>query len=233
MIVHPAQQALGVLVARNNERIRATDAGEPNPRRLETVEWHRTLVRDWPIIRMEWDSFVAGGGRLPLLDDVIGEPQGSTKPWRAGLLLAAGRPAGPFAERFPRTLVAMESVPGIRSALWSVLTPGAEIPEHSGPNAGILRYHLGIDCPEGAALRVGKRVVPYRNQEGVLFDDTAPHAAWNHGDRNRVTLFLELLRPLPRWATLRNRLVQSLVMLDQRYRGAPSRATEWDKGLNS
>ena len=38
--------------------------------------------------------------------------------------------------------------------LWSVLDPGSELPEHVGPNAGVLRYHLGVRCGQDAALAV-------------------------------------------------------------------------------
>ncbi len=210
----------------------AADVGAPNPRLLDGVAWHERLVAGFDEVRAEWDAFSGAGGRLPLLDDLIHEEQGSTEPWRAGLLVADGRPVPRLADRFPRTTALALSVPGVRSALWSVLTPGAELPEHVGSNAGVLRYHLGVVCPHGAGLRVGDRAVPYREREGILFDDTAPHSAWNRSAHDRVTLFLELRRPLRGTRDLRNRWTQALIGRDRRYQGAAARATEWDLALN-
>ena len=97
----------------------------------------------------------------------------------------------------------------------------------------MLRYHLGVRCGEDSALRVGSTVVPFRDREGVLFDDTVPHEAWNRGDEPRVTLFCEVLRPLPRGRAAANRLVQRIISLDPRYRRAPSRAARLHDELNS
>lgn len=187
------------------------------------------MVVEYPVIRAEWDHFVAGGGRLPRIEELLLESQGNDGDWRAGLLMSRGRPCGPLTPSFPRTVAALGRVPGLRSALWSVLEPGTELPEHTGPNAGMLRYHLGVRCGERAAVRIGDVVVPYRDGEGVLFDDTEPHAAWNRGTTSRVTLFCEIERPLPPWPRWSNRSVQALISLDPRYRKAPERATEWHR----
>ncbi len=227
-----AEAAAGALVRRNNELVRRAEGPLLNPRPLGGVAWHERLVARSPEIRAEWDRFVDAGGRLPLLDDLLGEPQGASEPWRAGLLVSRGRAVPELARRFPVTVAAALEVPGIRSALWSVLAPGAELHEHRGPNAGVLRYHLGVVSTGGAALQVGSHVVPYVEGEGILFDDTEPHAAWNRGAEDRVTLFLEVLRPLGPARGAVNAAVQALLSLDRRYRLAPRRAAEWDAALN-
>lgn len=227
-----AESVLGPLVTANNARIRGTDPVQDNPRPPASDPWRAGLVAAWPDVRDEWDAFVAAGNRLPRLDDVLTEDQGTIGVWRAGLLVADRRPCTPLSELFPRTMSALGRVTGLRSALWSVLEPGAELPEHTGPNAGVLRYHLGVRCGTGAALTVGEVEVPYRDGEDVLFDDTAPHAAWNHGPEDRVTLFLEVDRPLHGTARAMNRVVQKVLSTDPRYRRAPARAAAWDAALN-
>lgn len=226
------ESAVGRLLEWNTRRIKEADDPHPNPRPLEDVAWHHSLVARWPEIRREWDSWAGAGRRLPRIEELLGEWQGNDGSWRAGLLVADGRPAGPLPAAFPVTVRALREVPDLRSALFSVLDPGAEIPDHSGPNAGVLRYHLGVDCGADAGLRVVDAVVAYRDGEGVLFDDTATHAAWNRGDRPRVTLFCEVYRALPPRARIRNRVVQRVLSLDRRYRQAPARAAEWDSALN-
>lgn len=226
------ERTLGALVASNNERIRAIDAGAPNPRAVEDLAWHRRLVAAHPDIRAEWDAFVAGGGRLPLIEDVISEHQGNEGAWRAGLLVSRGRPRDPLAAAFPVTVRALRGIPGLRSALWSHLDSGTLLPEHTGPNAGVLRYHLGVRCGSGSGLEVAGVEVPYEDGRGILFDDTVPHSAWNRGDTPRVTLFCEIERPLPRRAAVLNRLVQGVISLDPRYRRAPARAAQLHLALN-
>ena len=228
----PLQSLLGRLVRVNNERIQAVDGDAPNPRPLASVHWHEELLEAWPGIRAEWERFSSSGSRLPRIEDLLGEDQGADGVWRAGLLVAGGRPCQPLADRFPVTVAALGRVPGLRAALWSVLGPGTELTPHRGPNAGVLRYHLGVDCGPASALEVAGEVVTYTDRVGVLFDDTALHAAWNRGPADRVTLFCEVLRPLPPVADLRNRVVQRLLARDPRYRLAPRRAAEWDAALN-
>lgn len=225
-------RALGRLVTANNQRIAAVDPVRDNPRDLTSSPWHHRLAARTPELRAEWDRFVGEGGRLPAIEDVLGEHQGNEGPWRMGLLVHRGHTTELGRRRFPATLDALAAIPGLAAALWSVIEPGTELTPHRGPNAGVLRYHLGVDCPEGAALEIDGVVVPYREGEGILFDDTALHGAWNHGDRRRVTLFCEIERPLPPAARLRNRLVQRVVALDTRGRGLPDRADEWHWALN-
>lgn len=226
------ERMLSAAVKFNNGRMRAATGARQNPIPLDGVSWNTDLEAAWPVVRAEWDAFESTGGRLPRIEDLLGEDQGNEGPWRAGLMVANGRPVAPMSVRFPSTVAALLAVPGLRSALWSKLDPGTEIPEHSGPDAGVLRYHLGVLCGEGAALRVGSTVVQYRDGRGVLFDDTAPHAAWNRGTAPRVTIFCELYPPAPRAAHVLNRAVHATMSLDPRYRRAPERAAEWDRALN-
>lgn len=228
------ETTLGAIVGRNNRAVasHASDRFARNPRDVDSLPWHRALVAAYPTIRAEWDAFAGAGQRLPRIEDLIDEHQGNEGDWRAGLLVSRGRPIGPLGDRFPRTLAALAQVPGLWSALWSELDAGTELPAHEGPNAGMLRYHLGIDCGDGAALQVGDRITPYRDGEGILFDDTVTHAAWNRGERPRITLFCEILRPVDGPVRFSNLAVQRLLSLDARYRRAPARAGEWDRTLN-
>lgn len=223
---------LGKVLSFADGRIHAIEGSEPNPRPAERLEWDQRLRRAWTEIAEEWTSFRTSGGRLPRIEDLLDESQGNTGSWQAGLLISGGEPCTLLARQFPETVAALSAVPGLRSALWSVLSPSTDLPEHRGPNAGVLRYHLGVDCPRGSALRVGEVTIPYRNGESILFDDTSPHAAWNSGTAERVTLFCDLLRPLPFPVSPLNRFSQDLLALDRRYRLAPRRADAWHVALN-
>lgn len=226
------ERLLGRIVPLNNRMVRWVEGELSSVRALEGATWNGELESKWSVIRREWDRFVEAGGRLPRIEEVLGEDQGNEGCWSAGLLIAHGRPVAPLAARFPFTTTALLAVPGLRSALWSQLDAGAVIPVHTGPNAGVLRYHLGVRCGDASAVEVGGERVSYRDGRGVLFDDTEPHTAWNRGDEPRVTLFCELLRPLPVPARWGNVAVQMVLARDARYRLAPARAAAWDAALN-
>lgn len=228
------EQIAGRVVVANNDRLgrRALDRSEPNPRPTADLRWVQDLMACHAPIRQEWDAFVAAGHTLPRIEDLIQESQGNDGAWRAGLLVSRGQSVNALAHHFPATLAALAAIPGIWSALWSVLEPGTELPEHVGPNAGVLRLHLGVDCPGDTALRVGRITTPYSNAQVILFDDTAPHAAWNRSDKPRTTLFCEVLRPAPPLTNKINEVVQRILSLDSRYRDAPARAAAWELALN-
>lgn len=228
----PADRLKGSVLRAVNRRIGAADPHQHNPRPVEGLAWDRRMREAHLEIRGEWEHFRSSGGRLPRIECVLDESQGNDGSWSVGLLVAAGRPVEPLARWFPRTVAAAMTVPGLRSVLLSVLAPGARLPEHAGPNAGVLRYHLGVSCGEGAALRVGDQIVPYLDGESVLFDDTAPHSAWNDGPTERVTLFCDLLRPVPGALGVGNAAWQRILSSDRRYRAAPARAAAWHEALN-
>lgn len=54
----------------------------------------------------------------------------------------------PIAKKLcPKSCKIIESVLGLKLAMFSVLAPGAKILPHSGHNKGCLRYHLGVVTP--------------------------------------------------------------------------------------
>ncbi|MEZ5310671.1 MAG: aspartyl/asparaginyl beta-hydroxylase domain-containing protein [Microthrixaceae bacterium] len=156
----------------------------------------------------------------------------TTREWRVGLVMHLGRPVEPIASHFPATIAALSQVPSLRSALFSVMEAGAELGDHVGPNAGVLRYHLGVIGTEGSGLRIDGEVYPYEDGSSILFDDTVVHSGWNRSNNDRVTLFCEVLRTLTGATELMNRLTQALLTVDPRYRRAPQRAVEWHRALN-
>ena len=224
---------LGRCLEANNRWIARREQGTPNPLPLSRVPGLGELQASVDDLAGEWRRFVAGGGTLPRLDDVLGEDQGADGTWRAGLIWFAGRRVEPLADAFPRTLELTERIGGLRAVLWSVLDAGTELPEHRGPNAGVLRFHLGVDCGAHAGLRIDGHDIDMVDGAAVLFDDTDPHASWNRGGAPRTTLFLEFVRPLDGAVGRVNRVVQRALAQDSRYRNAPRRAASLQRAAGS
>jgi beta-hydroxylase len=199
------------------------------------VPWTAALEAAYPQIRAEVDDLLASGVRLPLIEHVLGEDQGNTGCWRALVLVAHGQPVEVNLHRLPTLARLVPEVPGMQSALLSLFEPGTHLPAHRGPNKGVLRYHLGLIVPGpagSARLRVEDELIEYREGESVLFDDTYEHEAWHNGDGPRVTLMLEVVRPLPPGAAQLNRLAQRVFGLMPAARGADARVAELDRALN-
>lgn len=222
------------LVDWNTARIHRLEPDAPNPRPVAGEPWCRALAAAHPAIRDEWQAFVEGGGELPLIDDFLGGWQGNIGGWwKTGGLISRGRPRAPLADVFPTTVATLLQVPHLLSAIWSVLGPGAELPPHTGKNAGALNLLLGVDVPPGAGHTF--QDVPASLAEGgvVLFDDTLPHAAWNHSDRPRVLIMGDVRRPLPGPHGTVNGAVQwASYWLNPGYRNAIRRGGELHHALN-
>lgn len=224
-----ARPCIDKLVAANTAWIRTIDPSQPNPREIDDEAWAINLVASHSLIRSEWDRFLSDGFRLPLIDDLLGGPQGSEHSWwKAGVLVVRGRPSSPLSEHFPATVDALMRVPGLISVMLSMLGPGGELPPHTGPNSGALRLLVGVDVPDEAGHTIEGTPVSLHQGGAVLFDDSYLHSAWNHSTRPRIVLLGDVLRPLPFGAHTRNRAVQFIRHhLTPEYHLAPKVGASW------
>lgn len=117
-------------------------------------------------------------------------------------------------------------------AFFSLLGPGKHLPEHRGPYNGVLRHHLGLIVPEPAracAIRVAGQTAHWREGECLIFDDSYPQEAWNDTDRDRLVLFLDIVRPLPRPVSWLNAAVIKAIGRSPFVRGSKARYFEWEQ----
>ena len=98
-------------------------------------------------------------------------------------------------ELCPETAKLVKSIPGMVTAGFSRLAPGAHIVPHSGKPSNVLRCHLGLSVPEKCALRVSSEIKAWVNGKCLVFDDTSEHEAWNLSDRHRDILLLDFKIP--------------------------------------
>ena len=121
--------------------------------------------------------------------------------WKTFFFYGYGFRSDANCARCPETTRLIEAIPGMETAMFSILAPGKHIPPHDGPYKGVLRYHLGLigaRGPGGAAAASGwvPRRRGWREGESLVFDDTYEHEVWNETDETRVVLFLDVVRPL-------------------------------------
>ena len=101
-----------------------------------------------------------------------------------------------FTEKVPLTSkLIKECLPNHGAAAFSRLRPNSKIAPHQGRKEGVLRFHLGIDIPDGdCALKCEGKVHHWENGKSFIFDDEKTHEAWNNTDKDRVVLIVDFKR---------------------------------------
>ncbi|MDZ8237555.1 MAG: aspartyl/asparaginyl beta-hydroxylase domain-containing protein [Nostoc sp. ChiQUE01a] len=89
----------------------------------------------------------------------------------------------------------VEMIPGMTTAGFSSLAPGAYIGPHFGATKAVLRCHLGLVVPDECAIRVGSETRNWQEGKCLVFDDTFEHEAWNKSDKTRIVLLIDFNRP--------------------------------------
>ncbi|MCW3027785.1 MAG: aspH, partial [Solirubrobacterales bacterium] len=120
--------------------------------------------------------------------------------WKTFFIYGYGFEAKLGVQMCPRTAALMREIPGMTTAMISILSPRKHILDHRGPYKGVLRYHLGLIVPQDAEacrIRVGEDFRHWEEGKSLIFDDTFNHEVWNDTDETRVVLFVDVLRPLP------------------------------------
>jgi ornithine lipid ester-linked acyl 2-hydroxylase len=178
--------------------------------------WIAEIEANWLLIREEMEGVLADREALPNFQDISRDQIEITDDdrWKTYFLYGYGFQAKLGVEMCPKTAALMRSIPGMRTAMFSILSPRKHILDHRGPYKGVLRYHLGLIVPEDAPacrIRVGEDVRHWREGESLVFDDTFNHEVWNDTDETRVVLFVDVLRPLPRpWAQINRAIVKAI-----------------------
>jgi ornithine lipid ester-linked acyl 2-hydroxylase len=98
---------------------------------------------------------------------------------------------------FPKTLKAINTIPGLVSASFNLLEPHGHIIPHCGDTNGIFRCHLGLSIP-GKIPECGFRVNDeWRSWEAgklLVFVDANNHEAINNTEQNRFIFLFDVVR---------------------------------------
>lgn len=80
----------------------------------------------------------------------------------------------------------------------SVFNPRTVLKLHKGISMGVWRYHYGLSIPDGdLGLMVNNVNYRWKNGEGIIWDDTLLHKAWNNTDEFRLVIFADIFRDGP------------------------------------
>ena len=172
--------------------------------------WVKSVEKAYAEIRKEAEEVLKQIDNIIDFDAVLPDQralyQGNY--WKSFFLKALGEDVLEHQNICPNTTRALKNIPGVINAFFSILKPGAYIPPHRGPYAGILRYHLGIIIPQGdVGIKVNGQLFYWKEGESLFFDDSFEHEVWNRTGSKRVILFVDLVRPLPKALSVLNNIM--------------------------
>ena len=166
----------------------------------EEFPWTADVESEWMAIRKELEPLMQRREEIPNFQDYSEGQRALTQDdqWKTFFFYAFGNKEKENCARCPQTVRILDKIPGMNTAMFSILGPGKHIPPHRGPYKGVLRYHLGliIPKPDGSCrIRVGSDVRPWKEGKSLIFDDSHEHEVWNDSDSYRVVLFVNFVRP--------------------------------------
>jgi aspartyl/asparaginyl beta-hydroxylase (cupin superfamily) len=197
--------------------------------------WVAPIERGWATIRAELDALLAHTEALPNFQDISTDQYNLTDDdrWKTYFFYGYGFRSDANCARCPETTRLIETIPGMETAMFSILAPGKHIPPHDGPYKGVLRYHLGLVVPDApvdrVGIRVGGEVAHWAEGASLVFDDTYQHEAWNDTDQTRVVLFVDVVRPLREPMRTFNAAVIKVIGWSPFIQDAKRRHREWER----
>jgi beta-hydroxylase len=175
--------------------------------------WARDFEGNWQTIRAEVEGILRYRDALPHLYEVSPENTriSADDNWKSFVLYGFGYRSENNCGLCPETARLLAKVPGIETAFFSILSPGAQIPSHKGLVKGLLRCHLGVIVPkqrENCLIYLDG--TPHAWEEGrvLVFDDTYRHEVRNETNEDRVVLLFDFERPM----SLRGRLAHRTLL---------------------
>jgi aspartyl/asparaginyl beta-hydroxylase (cupin superfamily) len=205
--------------------------------REKEFPWVGELAAATPAIQRELHRVLAQGEPIPPFQEISPEQRAITQDhrWRTYVLFAYGVRAQRNCRECPETAAAVARIPGMKTALFSILSPRKHIPSHRGPYKGLLRCHLGLVVPDGCRIRVGSQEAGWAEGRVLIFDDTIEHEVWNDADAPRVVLFIDFLRPMRAPVSWLNRAVLWLILHSPYGKQSMRRFSDWyaERGIDA
>lgn len=196
-------------------------------------EWTMLLEENWLTIRKELEGILANHQQFPSLQDIQKEQivLNQDNNWKTYFLFGFGLKAGKNCEACPVTASLLEKIPDMKTAFFSILSPGKHIPAHKGVFKGLIRSHLGLIIPgkKGDCLmRIDNQKIFWEEGKTVVFDDTYEHEVWNNSNQVRVVLLIDIVRPFKTPLAAINRGIINIISKSFFVKNAQKNYQEWE-----
>jgi len=167
----------------------------------EVFDWTKTLEQHYPLIKRELEQVMQQYSTIPELKSLSEEQERIVigNHWKSFFFYAYGRAIDKNCTLCPKTVRALQHIPGMRTAFFSIMAPDTCLLPHRGLYKGVLRYHLALKVPKDftkCVLKINHHELHWHEGESLIFDDTYEHEAWNKSNEVRVVLFVDFIRPM-------------------------------------
>ena len=119
-------------------------------------------------------------------------------PFYADFQHGAGVCAEDNCKQMPVLSSFINSLPNLKLATISKLSPGMKLTPHRGwgnHSNNVLRCHYGLIVPGYCYVDVNGRKQYHKEDDWMVFDDSEIHMAENQSDKDRIILIIDLVRP--------------------------------------
>ncbi len=142
------------------------------------------------------------------------KPVVETNKWHFFPFYIYGNKINSNLEECPETARLLKEIPLLTTAFFSVLEPGAHVKRHRGAYKGYLRFHFGVKIPDSfnqCGIRIEDKTYHWENGKSLIFDDTYLHEVWNNSALERVVLYVDFIRPMPKLLIIVSQLLTKLI----------------------
>ncbi len=225
---------MGIVAWAERLNLKYSTVGNPPVYDKATFPWVAEVERAYPAIRAELERVLTRKEELPGFHELSSDVAtiSADSGWKTYLLCGYGFRSEANIAACPQTWTACRKIPGLITAMFSILEPGKHLPPHRGPYNGVLRLHLGLIVPEPRdqlGIRVETQLYRWREGEAVVFDDAYEHEAWNRTAHTRVVLFVDFIKPTRQPARLLNWLLLNLAPFTPFIREGLDNQKAWEK----
>ena len=214
--------------------LKMSKVGNPAVYDNAVFPWAKGIEREWLAIRTELEQVLTRKDELPGFHEISTDVATITqdRDWKTFFLCGYGMRSDNNIKQCPETWRIVNKIPGLITAMFSILEPGKHIPHHRGPYNGVLRLHVGLIVPEPrekVKIRVGTEMCHWSDGKALIFDDAYDHEAWNGSDKLRVVLFVDFIKPLRFPANLVNWCLLHVAVFTPFIRESSDNHRAWEK----
>jgi beta-hydroxylase len=225
---------MGIVARAERLNLKYARLGNPPVYDNRVFPWVAEIEKAAPGIRAELERVLIRKSELPNFQDISTDVKtiSTDQGWKTFFLLAFGVKSVQNIAQCPETWKAVQAIPGLKTAMFSIFEPGKHLPPHRGPYNGVLRLHLGLIVPEPRdkiAIRVKDQICHWSEGKVLIFDDAYEHEAWNRSDKTRVVLFVDFVKPLRFPASLVNWLLMNIALFTPFIKEGLDNHKEWEK----